>query len=332
MSTVLKVHGPDGGSHALKLALGNTGNGISPEDAGAALRGEFLLLQKLNRAGVPNIPEPRAYEQSHEPPYLVEEYFPGQTLEQRLNRGRMGEGEAVGVISALLDTLEAMHRKGVGVIYRDLKPGNVILSESGAKLIDFGAGRKLKPGQKSDTVALGTPGFAAPEQWGKSQTDARSDVYSAGWLLYTMVTGLEPPPQFGRPDAKAMRGVSPAVQAAIEKATRLGPELRFQSAGEFKRALERTAILPQAALGSPIQLGFIKNPAATRRKPLLREKASEMHWTSGGKAGLGAAVGVVVWMGCLFSGYVDPSSTSLLKFLFDGLALTTTSAGLAAPN
>src|SRR5262249_56284958 len=86
-----------------------------------------------------------------------------------------------------------VERQGPPIIFRDLKPGNVMVTASGrVKLIDFGIARVFTPGRVRDTQALGTPGFAPPEQYGKAQTDARADVYALGCTLYQLLSGYDP--------------------------------------------------------------------------------------------------------------------------------------------
>ncbi|HVU70571.1 MAG TPA: protein kinase [Ktedonobacteraceae bacterium] len=133
--------------------------------------------------------------------YLVLEYLEGSTLEDYLAR-RMARDQPVRVEEALTlvwqlcDVLEYLHTRQPPVIFRDLKPGNIIRSPSGKlSLIDFGIARRFRPGQQRDTQRLGSPGYAAPEQYGRAQTTPRADIYSLGALLYTLLTGQEPATQ-----------------------------------------------------------------------------------------------------------------------------------------
>src|SRR5262249_30575595 len=89
--------------------------------------------------------------------------------------------------------LNYLHNLQPPVIYRDLKPSNIMLAPSGQLyLIDFGVARRFNPTRSKDTVAFGSPGYAAPEQYGRAQTTARSDIYSLGATLYTLLTGIDP--------------------------------------------------------------------------------------------------------------------------------------------
>jgi serine/threonine protein kinase len=136
--------------------------------------------------------------------------------------------------------LDYLHNLDPPVIFRDLKPSNVMVQPDGTlKLVDFGIARFFKPGQTADTVYIGTPGYASPEQYGGSQTDPRSDVYSLAVLLHHLLTGFNPamspvsipPAQELRPD------LAPHVSAAIGQALQVDPAKRFNSVMAFAMAL-----------------------------------------------------------------------------------------------
>ena len=93
----------------------------------------------------------------------------------------------------LCSVVEYLHTRQPPIVFRDLKPGNVMLTPSGhVYLIDFGIARHFKPGQEKDTTALGSSGYAPPEQYGKSQTTTRADIYSLGATLHQLLTGDDP--------------------------------------------------------------------------------------------------------------------------------------------
>ena len=152
--------------------------------------------------------------------YLVMDFVEGETLGDRLDRltdRRLPLREALDITRQLCTVLEFLHGQRPPVVFRDLKPGNVMLTPEGEiKLIDFGIARFFKPGRSRDTVNLGTPGYAAPEQYGgKGQTDPRSDIYSLGVLLHEMLTGYDPqatPFNLPRP-----RSLEPAIPLAVEQ-------------------------------------------------------------------------------------------------------------------
>ena len=120
-----------------------------------------------------------------------------------------------------------------------MKPGNIMLTRNGRiKLIDFGIARFFHPSSSQDTQLLGTPGFAPPEQYGKTQTDERSDIYSLAITLFQLLTDTLSDNGFGLKDVRLTNPqISPTVARALEKAASLDPEERYSSVAEFRRAL-----------------------------------------------------------------------------------------------
>ena len=133
--------------------------------------------------------------------YLVLEYLVGTTLETYLEmRAAQGERiqveEALAMVLQLCTVLEYLHTRQPPIIFRDLKPGNIIRAPGGKlSLIDFGIARPFRPGQTRDTQPLGSPGYAAPEQYGHAQTTPQTDIYSLGALLHTLLSGQDPSEQ-----------------------------------------------------------------------------------------------------------------------------------------
>jgi serine/threonine protein kinase len=169
--------------------------GLTPaevQEATEAFRREALLLARLSH---PNLP--RIYEQFEEDGrwYLVMDFIEGQTLEEYLARcaGSLPVKEALQIGVQLTNVLGYLYSRQPPIVFRDLKPSNVMRTPDGqVYLIDFGIARLFKPGQQKDTIAFGSPGFAAPEQYGKAQTTPRSDIYSLGALLHYLLTGIDP--------------------------------------------------------------------------------------------------------------------------------------------
>ncbi len=128
--------------------------------------------------------------------YLVMQYIKGQTLEEYLRKSRHGylpTSQVLKIGLALTDVLGYLHSRRPPVIFRDLKPANILLTNSGhVYLIDFGIARRFAPEKAKDTGPLGSPGYAAPEQYGRAQTDARTDIYALGATLRTLFTGRDP--------------------------------------------------------------------------------------------------------------------------------------------
>ena len=152
-------------------------------EAQQAFKSEAELLSQLKHVNLPRITD-SFIEAGRQ--YLVMDYVEGETLERVLQKqGRLSVGEALDVAVQIAEVLEYLHSRPQPVIFRDLKPANVILSPDGtARLIDFGIARFFKSGKTSDTRALGTPGYAAPEQYGRGQSDARTDIYALGATLH----------------------------------------------------------------------------------------------------------------------------------------------------
>lgn len=129
--------------------------------------------------------------------WLVEEYVPGETLNSYVKRnGPFDEIAAIDIGNKLCDVLIYLHGLKTPVIYRDLKPDNIMLQPDGSiKLIDFGIAREYVKWEDCDTNFFGTKGYAAPEQYGRSmsQSDARSDLFGLGMVLFFLLTGDDPP-------------------------------------------------------------------------------------------------------------------------------------------
>ena len=162
-------------------------------EATGAFHREVLLLSGLSHANLPRIHDSFT-DKDHW--YLVMDFIEGETLEQYLQRtagGRMPLAEVLAIGIQLCSVLDYLHSREPSIIFRDLKPANVMRTSNGhLYLIDFGIARHFKPGQLHDTIPLGSPGYAAPEQYGRAQTTPRADIYSLGVLLHQLLTGNNP--------------------------------------------------------------------------------------------------------------------------------------------
>ena len=199
---------------------------------------EARILSRLNH---PNLPAFTDFFTEGPRHYLVMEYIDGSTLEELLdrNKGPFSEPRVLGWARQLCDVFEYLHNQQPPVIFRDMKPGNVMLTRSGRiKLIDFGIARLFRHSGSQDTQLLGTPGFAPPEQYGSSQTDERSDMYSLAMTLFQLLTRSISENGFGLTNVHAnFPHISSPVARALEKATSLRPEDRYESIVVFRRAL-----------------------------------------------------------------------------------------------
>ncbi|MBE3561620.1 MAG: serine/threonine protein kinase [Ktedonobacteraceae bacterium] len=213
---------------------------IPPAEQAQAIQNfkiEAKILWGLNH---PNLPAFTGFFTENERYFLVMEYIDGTTLEDLLeSRGPFSERRVLGWARQLCDVLEYLHSQNPPIIFRDMKPGNIMLTRNGQiKLIDFGIARFFRPTGSHDTQQLGTPGFAPPEQYGGAQTDVRSDIYSLGMTLFQLLTNTLSESGFGLKDVHASYpSISPVVARALEKATAVEPQDRFSSVAEFRAAL-----------------------------------------------------------------------------------------------
>lgn len=188
---------------------------------------EVAMLSQLKHRSLPKLIEHFTEKNCW---YLVMEYIPGQTLEERLKHSRAGYfslAKSIKIAQSLVDVLEYLHNHKPPIIFRDIKPANIMLTRFGrVYLIDFGIARTFAPWKKRDTGVLGSPGYAAPEQYGKAQTDERTDIYGLGATLQTLLTGRDPlelslgePPHNPRP-------LPSGLQALLSSMTEVDPRKR----------------------------------------------------------------------------------------------------------
>ena len=156
---------------------------------------------------------------------VLEEFIEGDTLDFLLQGGLFTPGETQKIVRQLCQALWALH--SMAAVHRDIKPDNVILRGGSAVLIDFDAARLHKPEHEADTQILGTTGFAAPEQYGLSQSDARSDIYSLGVLMNVMLTGQHP--------SRCLAGGR--MGRVVERCTQLSPEKRYRDVLHLMQAV-----------------------------------------------------------------------------------------------
>lgn len=174
--------------------------------------------------------------------YIIEDYIEGETLGTILeNNGAQPQELVIEWAMQIAEALEYLHTRKPPIIYRDMKPANVMLKPDGSiKVIDFGIAREYKDQSLADTVSLGTKGYAAPEQFGgKGQTDARTDIYCLGVTLYHLLTGQNPcePPYEIYPIRHWNPQLSAGLEAIIQKCTQLNPNDRYQSCAQLLYAL-----------------------------------------------------------------------------------------------
>ena len=201
---------------------------------------EMEILKKLSHPNLPSIVDIIDTKDSF---LIIMDYIQGNSLHQALEeRGAQPQKYVMEWAKQLCDVLGYLHSRTPAIIYRDMKPANIMLKPDGnITLIDFGTAREFKEKNLADTTCLGTVGYAAPEQFGgMGQTDARTDIYCLGATLYHLVTGKNPcePPY----EIKPIRQMNPALSSGLEriiiKCTQRDPNDRYQSTEELKYALE----------------------------------------------------------------------------------------------
>ncbi len=221
---------------------------LSPQqriEATTAFNREVLWLSELTH---PNLPHIYDHFVEGERWYLVMDFIEGETLEHYLERtpsGRLPLEQVLALGIQLCTVLDYLHTRSPSIIFRDLKPTNVMRTADGyLYLIDFGIARHFKPGQPRDTIPLGSPGYAAPEQYGRAQTTPQADIYSLGALLHHLLTGIDPaenPFRFERSSLQA-QSVPHRLQSLVLQMVEMEVNHRPSSMVIIKQALEQMTV------------------------------------------------------------------------------------------
>lgn len=210
------------------------------ESVKQGLVAETDILKKLSHPNLPSIIDVIDTDESF---IIIMDYIQGNSLNKALDEyGAQPQENVIEWAKQLCDVLGYLHSRQPPIIYRDMKPANIMLKPDGnVTLIDFGTAREFKEKNLADTTCLGTVGYAAPEQFGgMGQTDARTDIYCLGATLYHLVTGMNPcePPY----EIKPIREINPALSSGLEriimKCTQRDPNDRYQSAAELMYELD----------------------------------------------------------------------------------------------
>lgn len=240
-------------------------NPLDRQQAVAAFQQEAQMLANLSHANLPKVTD---YFSEDGREYLVMEFVEGQTLDEMLtacgNRP-FSEEQVLGWAFQLCDVLEYLHHQGI--IFRDLKPSNIMIDRNGSvRLIDFGIARVFKIGKASDTTAFGTPGYAPPELYSGSQSDVRSDIYSLGATLHTLLTGFDPnqaPMQL--PPARQLNSVvSQETERALTTALAYKADQRWPNIGAMRSALAASPAAKAFAAGKNTTQPQRSKPITTR--------------------------------------------------------------------
>lgn len=207
---------------------------------------ETNILMNLKHKYLPSIIDVIEDESSF---IMVMDYIEGKPLSDTLKSGALEEDDVATWGVQLCEVLGYLHTQKPKIIYRDMKPANVMLKPDGdITLIDFGAARKFKEGNLEDTTSFGSPQYAAPEQFAGRQTDERTDIYGLGATLYHLLTGIAPPGGvFPVPSiCDTNPTLSTGLDTIIQKCTQPEPNNRYQNAAELAFALAHYKELEEA--------------------------------------------------------------------------------------
>lgn len=207
---------------------------------------ETYMMQKLDHPAIPKIVDILEDEDSL---FIVREYIEGESLEMLARKhGAQPADKVVEWGKQMCNALGYLHSQNPSHIYRDMKPSNIILKPDGKIVfIDFGTMRTYKPNQSCDTCCLGTQGYAAPEQYGSSQTDARTDIFGLGMTMFRLVTGINPadPPYDIKPICVINPKLPKGLEYIITKCTQPNPAERYPSCDTLRADLDNYLNLPK---------------------------------------------------------------------------------------
>ncbi|MBX5458154.1 MAG: substrate-binding domain-containing protein [Thermogemmatispora sp.] len=264
---------------------------LSPSEKARALadfRQEADLLVQLQHPNLPNVSD--FFEEAGKA-YLVMEFIEGKTLAKVLEErgGPLDEATVMGWGLELCAVLHYLHTRSQAIIFRDMKPANIMLTPEGQlKLIDFGIARIFKSQVTRDTTLLGSQGYAPLEQYGRGQSDARSDIYALGATLYELLTGelpLDAPTRRINPDLfQSPRALNPRLSAASETiiltAMAEDPAQRYQTAAAMYMALLAAGFTTASGTGSSLP-GLPAAPIAHPAPPVTSLPVTPLPATPG---------------------------------------------------
>jgi tetratricopeptide (TPR) repeat protein/tRNA A-37 threonylcarbamoyl transferase component Bud32 len=270
INETLPVHKLINGRYQLEVRVGQGGMGAVYKAFDTRFNNRPIAVKEMSRTGLsalqiqeaeeaferesriladllhPNLPRIYDHFTENERSYLVMDFIEGRTLEdylEKANGSSLPLDQVVEWAEQICNVLNYLHNHQPPIIFRDLKPSNVMISESGhIYLIDFGIARMFKPGQSHDTIALGSPGFAAPEQYGKAQSSPRSDIYSLGALLHCLLTGVDPSEQpfFFKPASQLNPAIPLNLEQLLQQMLEMDAQKRPASAQDVLKVLRQT--------------------------------------------------------------------------------------------
>jgi serine/threonine protein kinase len=242
-------------------------DGLSTKEESKAFEHEAFMLANLVH---PNLPAIYDYFYENQRWYLVMSFIEGTTLEEYLKArgGRLPVEKVLPIGIQLCTVLGYLHKRQPAIIFRDLKLTNVMRTpERQIYLIDFGVARLFKHGQARDTMALGSPGYAAPEQYGRAQTTPQADIYSLGATLHALLSGIDPsdvPFRFAPLHIPAYPDLNSLIMRMVENDARKRPP----SMSEVKQELQRIALGHSSAWAQQNWHKNVLHYAAQTKAPL----------------------------------------------------------------
>lgn len=218
------------------------GSGKNDEIVVNSLLAEANMMKKLDHPALPRIVD---IIDNGITIYVIMDYIEGESLDKVLEEyGAQPEELVVGWAKQLCDALSYLHSQKPPIIYRDMKPANVMLKPEGnIKIIDFGIAREYKEQNLADTTVLGTKGYAPPEQY-SGQTDPRSDIFALGMTMHHLLTGIDP--RNGEPYAPVRQWnpeLSEGIEIIIDRCVEPAAENRYQSCADLLYDLEHPELI-----------------------------------------------------------------------------------------
>ncbi len=280
---------------------------------------EAKLLASLNHRHIPKVYD---YFQFAGKYYLSMEFIDGEDLAQKLEakKGPLPEDQVLEWGEQIATVLFYLHKHEPPIVFRDVKPSNIMLCDQGVKLIDFGIARHFDQAKKGDTMRIGSPGYAPPEQYA-AQTDPRSDIYALGVTLHHALTGRDPTATQTPFLVPPARNLNPALKestaAMLARATQLDPADRYQSMLEMKNDIK--AILSRDKQSTRV----VGAPPAPPPGPAIAAATASTAGPKSGTPGAAANVQTSAQPAATSGAAATPTATSG--------ALTAQTSGVATP-
>lgn len=191
------------------------------------------IYEYLMKSKNPHVPRIHECIEDGDMLIVIEDYVHGDSLQEIVDKqGTLPQNLAIQYMITVCDVLEELHYLPEPVIHRDLKPENIIIQEGGyLRIIDFNTAKKFDAHRESDTVIIGTKKYAAPEQYGFQQSDARTDIYAIGVMLNYLLSGMYPSDYIYNDDRR--------VRGIIEKCIAFDPEQRYQTVMQLRNKLQQ---------------------------------------------------------------------------------------------